>query len=54
MDIGTLITTLEDEAGDRTIQVEINGVVHDIHSVTDDSQGVYLVVDLDIEEREMR
>jgi len=39
---------------DMVIQVEINGVVHDIHAVRDDSQGVYLVVDTDIEDKEMR
>jgi cytochrome b involved in lipid metabolism len=39
---------------DAKVQVEINGVVHDVHKFYDDSQGAYFVVDLDIEEKEMR
>lgn len=39
---------------DAPIQVEINGVIHDIHGVQEDSQGAYLVVDMDEEERLMR
>lgn len=39
---------------DRTVQVEVNGVVHDIHYVNDDSQAIYLVVDGYEEERELR
>jgi hypothetical protein len=34
--------------------VEINGVDHPIHAIREDSQGIYLMVDRDQEEREMR
>jgi hypothetical protein len=40
--------------GDSPLTVEINGVVHDIHNVTEDSQGVTLIIDTDEEERSMR
>ena len=54
MRIRDLFEELECFNDDTEIQVEVNGVVHDIHDISDDSQGVYLVVDLDTEEREMR
>lgn len=36
------------------IFVEINGVVHTVSHLSDDSQGIYLVVDVFQEERDMR
>ena len=36
------------------LYVEVNGVVHEVHSIIEDSQGVTLRVDTDQEERDMR
>lgn len=54
MDIRDLLDELNLQEDDRPVYVEFNGVAHSIHSVTDDSQGVYIVVDEAIEERTMR
>jgi hypothetical protein len=39
---------------DAEVMIEINGTNHDVTSVTDDSQGVYITVDEAVEERKMR
>ena len=39
---------------DSEICIEVNGVVHEIQSVDDNSQGITIVVDTDAEERGMR
>lgn len=39
---------------DSLVFIEVNGIVHDTHQVLEDSQGVTLFVDTDMEEREMR
>ena len=52
--IRDLIEELDCFEYDAVIQVEVNGVVHDIHYLSDDSQGVYLVVDSYEEEKELR
>ena len=39
---------------DMPVMVEIDGVVHNIHRVRDDFEGLYLIVDTDEEERELR
>jgi len=40
--------------GSAEVFVEINDVIHPISHLFEDSQGIYLVVDTDQEEREMR
>lgn len=54
MNVEEIISELGVFDDDKPVYVEINGVAHRIHSVTDDSQGVYLTVDSALEEREMR
>lgn len=49
-----LYNELEAVDPEAQVFVEVNGVVHRVTSFKDDSQGIYLVVDLDQEEREMR
>ncbi len=39
---------------DSEVCIEVNGVVHDIQSVDDNSQGITILVDTDAEERAMR
>jgi hypothetical protein len=54
MQLQDLLEELDFRDGDAEVMIEINGVAHTIHSVTDDSQGIYIVVDEALEEREMR
>ncbi len=54
MQVQDLLEELDFRDSDSSVYVEINGVAHTIHSVTDDSQGIYIVVDEALEEREMR
>lgn len=54
MQIQDILEELDYRDGDIAIFVEINGVIHSIHSITDDSEGVYIVVDEALEERELR
>ena len=49
-----LVEELELCLPESLLQVEINGVTHDVHRICEDSQEVRLIVDLDEEEREMR
>jgi hypothetical protein len=54
MQIQDILEELDYRDGDTPVFVEINGVIHSIHSITDDSEGVYIVVDEALEERELR
>lgn len=53
-----LVRDLMDELtfcdADAVVEVEVHGVVHEVHEVIENSEGVTLFVDLDQEEREMR
>jgi len=49
-----LLDSLDTCFQDSLVQVEINGVRHDIHRALENSESLVLVVDLDEEEREMR
>jgi hypothetical protein len=53
MNIQDLVDELNLYNDDTPVYIEINGVSHTIHGVTDDSQGVYIVVDCELEEREL-
>ncbi len=53
MNIQDLVEELSLYNDDTPVYIEINGVAHTIHSITDDSQGVYIVVDEVLEEREL-
>jgi|GEM_PF-6646515 len=39
---------------DSEVCIEVNGIVHVVQDVYDDSQGITIVVDTDAEERAMR
>ncbi len=39
---------------DAEVCIEVNGVVHEIQDVRDNSQGITIFVDTDAEERAMR
>jgi hypothetical protein len=39
---------------DSEVRIEVNGVVHEIQAVEDNSQGITIIVDTDAEERAMR
>jgi len=54
MQVQDIIEELDYLDSSRDVFVEVNGVVYEIHSVTDDSQGVYINVDASTVEREMR
>jgi len=54
MKVQDILEELNNFDDDAEVCIEINGIVHSVHSVTDDSQGVYIVVDEVIEERGMR
>jgi hypothetical protein len=56
MRLDEFITKLEGlgDSWDCEVCVEVNGVVHEIQAVQDDSQGITIIVDTDAEERAMR
>ena len=56
MKLDEFITKLEGlgDSWDAEICVEVNGVVHEIQDVRDNSQGITILVDTDAEERAMR
>ena len=54
MNIEQLLEELDACDPEATVFIEIDGAVHEIHRMRDDSQGVYLVVDRYVEERGMR
>jgi len=54
MQASELVIELDLVDEDATVFVDVNGVIHEVHSIVEDSQGVYLSVDLDQEERDMR
>ena len=56
MRLDEFITKLEGlgDSWDTGIWVEVNGVVHEIQDLHDDSQGITILVDTDAEERSMR
>jgi hypothetical protein len=39
---------------DSEVCIEVNGVVHEIQTVEDNSQGITIIVDTNTEERAMR
>ena len=53
MNIQDLVDELNLHSDETPVYIEIDGVAHTIHGVTDDSQGVYIVVDSELEEREL-
>ena len=55
MRLDEFITKLEGLGdADSEVRVEVNGVVHEIQDVQDNSQGITILVDTDAEERAMR
>ena len=55
MRLDDFITKLEGLGdADSEVCIEVNGVVHEIQSVDDNSQGITIVVDTNAEERAMR
>jgi hypothetical protein len=56
MRLDEFITKLEGlgDSWGAEVCVEVNGIVHEIHDVQDNSQGITIIVDTDAEERAMR
>lgn len=54
MKVQELLDELSNFDDDADVFIEINGNVCEIYSVTDDSQGVYVVADEVLEEKELR
>ena len=54
MQVQDILEELDSRDSDSEVYIEINGITYSIHSVTDDSQGIYIVVDEALEERTMR
>lgn len=56
MKLDEFITKLEGlgDCWDTEVCVEVNGVVHEIQDLHDNSQGITILVDTDTEERAMR